>query len=71
MNPRCNFCETPVDPTSPSTYRRVKGWEHKSPAASRRGGSDVVLRELADEFACFSCIERLRSGLSVEQGSLL
>jgi hypothetical protein len=65
----CAFCNAPVDPAN--CYRRIVAWEKKSLLPSRRGGADVVLREHQPEFACTSCVGRLRDGLSVEQGSLL
>jgi hypothetical protein len=45
----CTYCGDPIDPQT--VYRRVVGWERKSKAASRKAGSDIVLRESRDEFA--------------------
>jgi len=67
--PDCHYCNRPTDPSR--AYRRVTGWERKSRVASRRRGSDVVLRQVTDEYACEDCIVRLREGLPIEQGSLL
>jgi hypothetical protein len=67
----CVYCSRPVDPSARSTYRRVQGWEHKALAESRRGGSDIVLREAVDVFACDVCVTRLQNGLSVSQEVLL
>ena len=67
----CSYCGTLVNPFAPSTYRRVIGWERKALAASRRGGSDIVLREPLEEFACHACIVRLQAGLDPRQASLL
>ena len=67
----CHFCREPVDPLDHTTYRRVVGWERKAFAETRRGGSDIVLRELRDEYACSVCVARLRAGLDARQESLL
>jgi hypothetical protein len=71
MTTACHYCTLPVDPDAPSTYRRIEGWERRALGVSRRGGSDITLREQLDVFACPVCIERLRSGLSVGQEALL
>lgn len=68
---RCHYCSVPVDPTDRRTYRRVVGWERKALASSRRSGSDIVLRETRDEYACAGCIVRLQQGLDVRQEALL
>lgn len=70
MNVLCIYCDEQVDDAI--AYRRVLGWERKAPAdTSRKGGSDIVLREQGDEFACPLCITRLRSGLNVAQETLV
>jgi len=71
MNVQCTYCGREVDPRAQSTYRRVVGWERKAFAASRRGGSDITLREPRDEYACPTCVDRLQAGVSVNQESLL
>lgn len=71
MTHACSLCGLPVDPRDPQTHRRIQGWERKSQGASRKSGSDIVLREQLPEFACFSCIFRLQQGISVGQESLL
>lgn len=67
----CTFCNgsSGAEPE----YRLVTAWEKRSRSASRRGGSDLFLRQPHpdNEWACGPCIGRLRDGLSVEQGSLL
>ena len=60
-----------LNPNDPSVWRRVTGWERKGLGVSRRGGSDIVLRELRDEYACPVCVARLRAGLDARQESLL
>jgi predicted RNA-binding Zn-ribbon protein involved in translation (DUF1610 family) len=65
----CTYCGESV--AESLAYRRVSGWERKALGASRKGGSDIVLREAHDEFACAACIARLKAGINVEQGALL
>lgn len=65
----CAYCEREVDDAT--AYRRVVGWERKAHSESRKGGSDIVLREQLDEFACSECVTRLRSGLHVGQEALV
>ena len=65
----CTYCGGPVDSTS--RWRRVIGWERKAISESRKSGSDIVLREPQDEYACNACITLLKSGISVSQESLL
>jgi hypothetical protein len=67
----CFYCGKSVDPTARETYRRVVGWERKAFMASRKSGSDIVLREARDEYAHPSCIALERDGIVVGQGSLL
>lgn len=67
----CHFCGDDLDPDGPVTYRRVLGWERKGRAASRRGGSDVLLREPGVEFACQFCIDAIKNGRSPRQEGLL
>jgi len=71
MTVRCYFCDRQVDPQARETYRRAVGWERKAIADSRRGGSDIVLRELLEVFACPVCITRQQQGLAPLQESLL
>ena len=69
---RCTYCFCTVDPGSRYVYRRITGWEHKADyTGSRRGGSDIVLREHLDELACAACITRLKSGVNPGQEALL
>lgn len=68
----CTFCRMQLDPDAPSTLRRVRGWEKRAIAGSRRGGSDVLLREPVGEvFACSPCVDALKNGRSPSQGALL
>jgi len=64
----CTFCGQEVDPGGRGVYRRVRGWERKRD----QGGANVIhLREELDEFACSSCVDRLKRGIPARQGALL
>jgi hypothetical protein len=65
----CFYCAKPVDPDS--AHRAVRGWEVKGVSSTRRSGSDIVLREPLEEFACRGCILRRKHGLSTGQGRLV
>jgi len=71
----CVFCGDPVDPNSPATWRRVKGWAKRvnvRASGNRRTGiSDIALRELDGyDAACETCIRRLKLGLAPAQMEL-
>ena len=68
---QCVFCAAPV--TDEQDFYRVIGWEHKATSASRKSGSDIVLRERVEpaEWACRWCIDKLKRGVSIGQDSLL
>lgn len=71
MTVACSFCGEPVD-TASNVYRRVSGWERKAYGrTSRKGGSDIVLREAHDEYACSACITRTKAGINVGQRALV
>lgn len=65
----CVYCGAEVNERT--DYRRVFGWERKAKSETRRGGSDISHREYGDEMACFVCIHRLKSGLNVQQETLV
>jgi len=69
----CLYCKAPLDPDGPNVLRKVHAWEHKSQAASRRSGSDLVLREVykPEVWACSGCVRKLRRGVALEQTSFL
>lgn len=54
-------------------HRMITGWERRSKSLSRKGGSDVFLRQEhpSGQRACGPCVSKLRDGLSVGQESLL
>lgn len=66
----CSLCRRPINPVASSTLQRITGWERRGFATSRRGGSDIVLREHLSEYAHSHCIERQRLGLPSAQMSL-
>ena len=68
MAQHCEFCGTEVDPNSRLTYRRVVGWEHPRDAG---GTNALALRQIQDRFACFSCIDKQRRGISLGQTTLV
>ena len=71
-DPACFYCRTHVDPAANGTFTRVIGWERKGYSETRRGGSDIVLREpVADVFACQFCVDKLKAGVNVSQETLL
>lgn len=65
---RCALCGNELGEVF---FRRIIGWERKAVSPSRRGGSDILLREPLDEFACPACITRLQAGLNVHQEALV
>jgi hypothetical protein len=67
----CRECRAPLLPDDPNTYVRVTAWERKSASPSRRGGSDVVLRQRLEEFLCSTCVAQAKRGLAPLQESLL
>lgn len=68
----CHVCKREIDPDGPNVYRRVTGWEKKATGwTTRKGGSDIVLRQRGDEIACGFCIDNLRNGRPAQQGALL
>jgi hypothetical protein len=69
----CIYCGTSVDPTARTTWQRVIGWQRMAGvrASGKHGGSDIALREAVNEWACPTCIVRVRNGVDVGQGSLL
>lgn len=70
--PVCIYCGHTVEPSHHGTFARVIGWERKGYGDSRRGGSDIVLREpVPDMFACQFCIDKLKAGVNVAQETLL
>jgi hypothetical protein len=69
VNTTCLYCRKPVDPDK--AFRAVRGWQTKGVSATRRGGSDIILREPLEEFACRDCILRRKHGLSQGQGKLI
>lgn len=67
----CILCGEPVDPAARSTFHQVTGWERKAMSASRKSGSDIVLRQPLNQYAHGHCVERKRMGIPAAQESLL
>ena len=68
----CVFCQKPLNPDDPTVWHRVRGWERKAPTqGTRKGGSDITLREARDEFACDGCIWRQKHHLNANQEALI
>jgi len=64
----CHLCGRDNIPTYAHAYRRVTGY-----IKDRAGGgaNQLTLRQETGELACEECIGKARSGVSVEQESLL
>lgn len=72
MTRPCHFCGREINPDGPNTYRRIHGWERKASTwGSRKGGSDIALREPSEEVACGFCIDNLKNGRAANQGALI
>lgn len=72
MNLRCHFCGHEIDPRLQTVWRQVTGWERKATSSSRKGGSDIVLREpVPDRVACNTCVEAAKRGVGPLQESLI
>jgi hypothetical protein len=72
MTAPCTYCGTPVDPTSRYVWTRIQGWEKKAYVSStRKGGSDISLREHLEQYACEDCIRKLKRGVSPGQATLI
>lgn len=67
----CFYCGTGVNPADVNVAQRITGWELRGRGATRKGGSDITLRESVEEYACNPCIQRKRLGLSPSQESLV
>jgi hypothetical protein len=69
----CSRCPAPVLPDDPNTFVRVEGWQRRSASPSRRGASDIVLREQVKpaKFLCGACAHALKAGVAPLQESLL
>jgi hypothetical protein len=72
MSARCHYCGSAVDPFARSTWQRVHGWQRRAlSGTSRRGGSDIAVREAREQWACDECVRRLQRGVAPRQGSLV
>ena len=66
----CTYCGSYVDTST--GYRRIRGWERKAVVrpSGARGGSDIFCREQMAEWACDSCVGKLRRGVSPNQAQI-
>ena len=64
-NPGCNRL---IDERYETVWRKVSGWEHKRDDG---GTNHIALRTPENTFMCDACMTRLRSGVPIEQESLL
>lgn len=64
---RCFYCNQEFD--SKHAWQRCYGWQRKASGGSRRGGSDVALRQpyMPEQFACAPCIDAMAHGRSPQQ----
>lgn len=68
VGPRCHYCGRGVDPYSHETRIRVTGWERPRSA----GGTNALeLREPTGQYACASCIGRIKHGIDPAQERLV
>jgi hypothetical protein len=68
MNGTCVYCGGSID--AEHDYHAIVGWEKRR---SGGGTNAIALRETAkpDRWACEDCINKLKRGVTPEQGSLL
>jgi hypothetical protein len=67
--PSCAYCGRVIGADEPYD-QRVVGWERKAGAASRKSGSDILLRERRDEFAHRHCVDTAARGLAPTQAAM-
>lgn len=61
----CDLCGVhPAD----LRYREVSGWEE---TRAQGGANKIIARRDTGRRACRGCIEKVRRGLSIEQGTML
>lgn len=64
MSEPCFFCKGPVNPHDEGTHKQVIGWVHGKKSDS------MVLREYTDLYAHDHCIQKAKSGQSIDQPDL-
>jgi hypothetical protein len=67
---QCEYCHRELNVLDATVWQWVTGWERKGRGQSRKGGSDIALRQLREKFACDQCVTRKRNGISPAQGTL-
>lgn len=71
MSACCHYCGESVNPAERTTLQRIVAWERRAVGDSRKSGRDILLREHREEYAHSHCVERLKLGVPIQQGSLL
>lgn len=66
--PQCVFCDDEIVVTNNRHYQRVIGWERQRSAG---GTNHIVLRTPIEVYACVECVDKLKSGISIGQQSLM
>lgn len=68
MMVRCMYCDREMRLTDHGVHHEVHGFEQKR---SRGGANKIVLRTETGRVACSRCIFERKSGVNINQGSLL
>lgn len=58
MRVPCHFCNSPIDPDAPGTYKRVIGWVRNR---SEGGANAVAMPGPATAYACKPCVDIKRN----------
>ena len=66
----CSLCSGPIH-QGERFDRQITAWERRGLGQSRRGGSDVLLREHTDRVAHSRCVDASKSGVSPQQEQLI
>jgi hypothetical protein len=67
----CHYCRKLIFPDD-DVRQAVWGWEARAETrTSRKGGSDIQLRQPFNRFAHTKCIALVRAGVSVDQETLV
>ena len=66
--PVCVHCGDELNPEAPGTWREVTGW-----VQARKGGGAHAIHDPkpTGRYACRFCIDLIRKGIGLDQGSLL
>lgn len=64
----CTFCGVHLDTRDPGVFQRTSGWVENRTAG---GANTVALNTREPVWSCGDCINRLRRGVSPDQGRML